>query len=162
MNHKQQILLDNFFENKNTWFSNGYLYKFVAGILLFIAALMYIMPYQLWEGDYKIMILIFYLELMGLEIYLTSYCHFIDEDGKIKNIYEIIRYLPVSHKQLALYRLKKLTKICLWLTGITAFCQIFFTITFLHDFSIGNLLIPVLCCLIVPEIMIGSSMFWRK
>ena len=72
MNHKQQILLDNFFQNKNTWFSNGYLYKFLAGIFLFITALMYIMPYQLWEGDYKIMILIFYLELMRTIIFLKT------------------------------------------------------------------------------------------
>ena len=162
MNYKQQILLDNFFQNKNTWFSNGYLYNFVTGIFLFITALIHIMPYQLLEGDYRIMFIIFYLELMGLAIYLNTYCNFTDKDGKIKNIYEIIRYLPISHKQLVLYRLLKLTKLCLWLTGITAICQIFFAIVFLHDFSIGNLLMPVLCCLILPEIMMGISMILRK
>lgn len=71
-------------------------------------------------------------------------------------------YVPVSHRQLALYILKKLLKLCLYLTGAAVVCQVVFALAFLDTFSVSNLLIPILCCLVLPMVLMGSRFLWRK
>ena len=120
-----------------------------------------IMPFQIWEGDYQVLGITFFTELMGLEIYVKQYCEF-REDGKRKSVYKIIRYAPVSCKQFVLYALKKLLKLCLCLTGVAIVCQVVFALAFLNTFSVGNLLLPLLGCLILPMLLTGITFLWRK
>lgn len=161
IDEKQQLLLKEFYHQEKIWGTDYYLCNFVAGILLFPAMLLYIMPFQIWEGDYQVLGITFFIELMGMESYIKQYCEF-REDGKRKSVYEIIRYAPVSHWQFALYILKKLLKLCLCLTGAAAACQTVFAVAFLDTFSVGNLLMPIVCCLVLPMILIGSSLLLRK
>ena len=119
------------------------------------------MPFQIWEGDYQVPGIIFFTELMGLEIYVKQYSEF-REDGKRKSIYTIIRYVPVSYKQFALYALKKQLKLCLCLASIAIVCQVVFALAFLDTFSVGNLLMPLLGCLILPMLLTGITFVWRK
>ena len=77
---------------------------------------------------------IFFTEWMGLEIYVKQYCEF-REDGMRKGVYKMIRYAPVSYKQFAL--------------------------AFLDTFSVGNLLMPLLGCLILPMLLTGIRYYSR-
>lgn len=156
MDEKQQLLLKDFYSQEKIWAADYYLYDVVAGILLFPAMILLIMPFQIWEGDYQVLGIVFFIELMGMELHVKQYCEF-REAGERKSVYEIIRYAPVSHRQFARYILKKLLKLCLGLTGAAAFCQVVFALAFLDTFSVGNLLIPVLCCLVLPMVFIGST-----
>lgn len=154
MNHKQEVLLDKFFSNVELWWPNSYGNKVVSFIMLPLAIFLLILPCQMWEGDYHLIIMVFLLEFMGLEMYLKPYFVFLDDSGKIVRVDDIIRYLPVSYKQLTLYRWKKLIKLCLRLTGITMFCQVAFSFAFLHTVTWGNILMPLICTLILPVSMI--------
>lgn len=160
-NEEHQLLLKDFYGQEKIWGTDYYLFNFVAGLLLFPAMILFIMPFQIWEGDYQVPGIAFIIELMGMELYVKRYCEF-REDGKRKSVYEIIRYAPVSHRQFALYILKKLLKLCLCLTGAASVCQVVFAVACLDTFSAGNLLIPVLCCLVLPMVLIGSSFLRRR
>lgn len=161
IDEKQQLLLRDFYDRQKIWGTDYYLFYFVAGILLFPAMLLFIMPFQIWEGDCQVLGIVFFIELMGMELFVKRYCEF-REDGKRKSVYDIIRYAPVSRRQFTLYILKKLLKLCLCLTGAAAVCQVVFAVAFMDKFSVGNLLIPVVCCLVLPMVLIGSSFLWRK
>ncbi|MDE7477080.1 MAG: hypothetical protein K2M91_03870 [Lachnospiraceae bacterium] len=162
MEEKQQVLLDTFFGQEKIWWQDYYGTNIAAGIILFIGMILLIMPYQIWDNDaYQMYLHSMMLELMGMEMYLKRYAAF-REDGKVKSVYETIRYLPIAHKQLVLYILKKLLKLCLCLTGAAVVCQVLFAWIFLHTFSVKNLLIPLICCLFLPMLLLGSTFLWRK
>lgn len=146
----QDQLLDNFFKNKELWWPNSYGCKIASVIMLPLAMILFILPYQSWEGDYQGLFISVYLEWMGLAMYLKPYYNFMGDDGKIVRVYDIVKYLPVSYKQIILYRWKKMIKLCLRLTGIAMFCQILFSFAFLDTVSLGNILAPLLCCFILP------------
>lgn len=160
IDEKQQILLKNFYAQEKIWGTDYYLFDFVAGILLFPAMILFIMPFQIWEGDYQVQGICFLIELMGLEMYVKQYCEFRDE-GKRRSVRNIICYVPVSYRQFALYVLKKLLKLCLCLTGAAAACQTVFALAFLDTFSVGNLLMPLLGCMVLPMLLIGSTFLWK-
>jgi len=157
MERKQQALLERFFREEGSWFPNYYLFYLPAVIFLGIAMMLYIFPFQLWEGEYRVVLILFFMELMGLEMYLRRYCQF-QEDGKMKNICELFQYLPVSGRQFLLYRLRKLMRVCLWMAGITAACQTLSALAFLHTVSFGNLLMPLMLCLVLPMLFLGGGM----
>lgn len=160
MDEKQQLLLKEFYKHEKLWGPDYYLSGFVAGILLFPAMILLIMPFQVWEGDYQVPCIIFFIELMGLEIYVKQYCEF-REDGIRKGVYKIIRYVPVSYRQFVLYALKKQLKLCLCLTSVAIVCQVVFALAFLDTFSVGNLLMPLLVCLILPMLLTGIRYYSR-
>lgn len=161
IDEKQQLLLKNFYRQEKIWAADHYLFNVVSGIVLFPAMILFIMPFQIWEGDYQVLGIVSLIELMGMELYIRQYCEF-RQDGERKSVCEIIRYVPVSHRQLALYILKKLLKLCLYLTGAAVVCQVVFALAFLDTFSVSNLLVPILCCLVLPMVLIGSRFLWRK
>lgn len=161
MDHKQEILLDEFFANKDLWFSNNYMNKICAYIILSTAAFLLLFPDQIWEGDHYCLLLCLYLELLGLESYLRPFRNYKRDDGNIIRIHDIIRYIPISYKQVLLYRWKKLMKLCVRLTGIELLCQVVFSLAFLHTVSPGNILAPLLCGFVLPVsvIVLGDVLF---
>lgn len=150
MKKNQEMLLDNFFKNKELWWPNSYGCKIAAVIILPLAMIILLIPYQSWEGDYQCLLISFYLEWMGLAMYLKPYHNYMGDDGKIVRIYDIVKYLPVSYKHIVIYRWKKMMKLCLRMTGIAMACQVLFSFAFLDTVSLGNILAPLLCCFILP------------
>lgn len=157
----QQAMLDKFYRRQKIWGADYYLYGFAAGIVLVIAAILLIMPFQVWEGDHGMIGYCVLLELMGMELYRRQYC-MLREDGKNKTVYEIIRFAPVSYRQFVFYILKKLLRLCLCLTGAAAVCQTVFALAFLDTFSVWNLLMPLLCCLVLPMLFAGGTFLGRQ
>lgn len=161
MNEKTQILLDKFYEEEKTWWRDCYGLRIVAIIILAITMMMFILPCQIWEGDYTTLPMIILLELIGLEYDMRRYFQF-REEGKIKSVYLITRYLPIARREIIIYALRKLLKRCLQLTGIALGCQIVFSLLFLHTVAPGNLLMPLLCCFLFPMVILGSTFLWRQ
>lgn len=143
------MLLEEFFERKKTW--EYVIYNMLAFIFIGISMLIWIMPYQVWQAEDEpvFWILFGFMEVIGLDCYLQKFTTYKD-NGQIKQIDELMKYLPVSHKQIVRYRQKKLAKICVWLTCISMVCQTVFATILLHTFSIGNILIPLAFNFILP------------
>lgn len=160
MDQRQQILLDDFYSKQKIWWPDYFYGNIVAMICLPIAMMLLIVPYQVWEGDHQILGPILLLELMGLEMYVKRYYQF-QEGGKNKKVCDVLQYLPVSRRQIVLYGLKKLIRICLYLTGGAALCQSAAALLFWHSLSPENIGMPVLCCLVIPLLILGPA-FWGR
>ncbi len=152
MEQRQQELLDQFFQQEKVWCSDFVVSRMVAGLCIGITMLLLIMPVQIWEGEFQVMFFMFLPELIGIQMFLNPYCK-ITEDGKMTDLYEKFRMLPICRRQYAYYVFKKLFRCCLWMTGIAAACQTAFALMSLHTFSIGNLLIPVLYSMVLPMLL---------
>lgn len=77
------------------------------------------------------------------------------ESGKTKAVYDILRYLPVSHRQFQIYIMKKIIKLCGCATVASAVCQTVSAIAFMHNFSAGNILLPIAVNFILPVLYTG-------
>lgn len=148
----QQAVLERFFKEEKIWYPDYWYLCFAGGLMLVPAMFLFIMPFQIWEGDYTSVLVVLVLELAGLEVYLGRYVSFRAE-GKIKDVYEVLQFLPLSRCQFKRYRIGKLFRLCLKLTGTAAICQTAFAGVFMHTFSIGNILMPVLLCFLVPMVI---------
>lgn len=152
---RQQAALERFFAEEKIWYPDHYLLCFVGGLLFVISMILFIMPFQIWEGDYTPLLTMLCLELIGVETYLERYVSFKGE-GKKRDVYEVLRFLPVSHRNIKIYRVKKLFWLCLKMAGTAAVCQMFFAGVFLHTFSPGNIGAPVLFCFLAPMAFAGG------
>ena len=159
-NKKQQTLLEHFFAEEKIWYPDYYLLCVVGGIVFVLTMFLYIMPFQIWEGDYTPLLTMLCMELIGVETYLGRYCGF-KAEGKIRDVYEVLRQLPVSRRQLKIYRVRKLLKLCLKMTGTAVICQIAFAGVFMHTFSVGNILMPAVCCFLMPMVIVGGYL-WKR
>lgn len=157
---KQQALLDRFFLEEKVWYPDYYAFYVVTVICLAIAMMLFIVPYQVWENDYQVLAYGLFLEAMGGEMYSRRYSQY-REGGRTKSIREVLQYLPVSGAQTALYVFRKLMKLYLRLTAGAAACQILFSLIFLHRVSLANVLMPVVCCLILPALLSGATVWHR-
>lgn len=152
----QQELLDKFFQQEKIWCSDYVISRMVAGLCIGIAMMILVMPMQIWEGEFQVLFFILGPELIGIQMFLNSYCK-ITEDGKMTDIYEKFRMLPVCRRQYIFYILKKLFRCCLWMTGITAAGQVVSALVFLNTCSLGNLLIPLLYGMVLPMLLFGQQ-----
>lgn len=156
----QQAVLEQFFKEEKIWYPDYWYLCFAGGLMLAPAMFLFIMPFQIWEGDYTSVLVVLVLELIGVETYLGRYVSFRAE-GKIRDVYEVLQFLPVSRRQFNRYRMGRLFRLCLKLTGTAALCQTVFAGVFMHTFSIGNILMPVLLCFLVPMVIVGGYLFRR-
>lgn len=156
----QQAVLEQFFKEEKIWYPDYWYLCFAGGLMLAPAMFLFIMPFQIWEGDYTSVLVVLVLELIGVETYLGRYVSFRAE-GKIKDVYEVLRFLPVSRCQFKRYRIGKLLGLCLKLAGTAVICQTVFAGVFMHTFSVGNILMPAVCCFLVP-VAIAGGYLWRK
>jgi hypothetical protein len=160
MNFKQQDILERFFKEETTWFPDHFGLAMAGYLVLGIAVLGLMFPFQVWEQE-KTYLFFFYFELIGLYLLMQRY-YVIRQDGKQTALAEVIRFLPVERKELAYYRLKKLLKICMRITGITMLCQVFFAAVIMHVFSPVNILVPLTLCFIAPMLLLGLACLYRK
>lgn len=160
LDKKEQTLLEHFFAEEKIWYPDYWGLRFAGSLMFVIAMFLFVMPFQIWEGDYTPLMTMLVLELAGVELYLDRYCRFRAE-GKIWDVYEVLRQLPLSHRQLKIYRVRKLLKLCLKMTGTAVICQTASAGVFMRTFSMGNILMPVVFCFLVPMVIVGGYLFRR-
>ncbi|MCM1499893.1 MAG: hypothetical protein NC124_15630 [Clostridium sp.] len=148
---KQQEIIGQFFKEWTSWCPWHVIYNLLAAIFIGISVMMWIMPFQVWDRseDLNVLMIFYGMELAGISFYEQKYLCYMEEQ-KEQMLYRVLRYLPVSDKQLHIFRIRKVAKLCLWLTGVIVTCQVAFAILFLHTFSVGNILIPLFGNFTIP------------
>lgn len=147
---KQQKLLEDFFEEQTVWYPDHVLQKFLAWILLGISMGIWIVPYQVWAfPEHSFLFTMYGLGIMGLSFYMQRFNTY-KEENKMKVVGELLKYLPVSNRQICIFRIRKMKKICIRLTGISAVCQTVFSIAFMHTFSVYNIIFPIAGGYVLP------------
>lgn len=144
---REQNIIDKFFKEFFTWSADNLGYKIVAGFFLFIHGCFMAFPYQDIK-DSEILLMQFFA-YMGYFMYITPYLQF-TEKGRVLKLKEKLKYLPISRKQLRLYRLRKLIIFSIKLLAVYLLLQLFFTLVIYHELTLGNFLYPLLCGFVFP------------
>ncbi len=150
---KQQKKLEAFFKEETTWCPEHVLSNFLAAFFLVLFTVFCVMPYQTWDFSSDDRALLFgmaYCGVLGFSFYLQKYNTFSMVGNYRRRVDELLQYLPVSNRQLHIFRLKKMIRLCIRLAGVTIGCQTLFTLAFMHTYSVINLLWPLLLVFIVP------------
>lgn len=144
---RQQELLQNFYQEETTWCPEHVGYQLVAAIMIGISMLLGVVPYQALELSPRIIWGVLYLT--GVTYYMLKFMQY-TEGRKTKSVFDILRYLPVSHRQVQIFIMKKTIRLCGRLTVVTICCQTVFALSFLHTFSVVNIILPVGVNLLLP------------
>lgn len=152
---RQQELLRKFYREETTWCPEHVGYQLAAGIMIGISMIVGVWPYQVWELPQNPSIGFMWnmLYLMGVIFYMQKYTNY-TEGKKTKSVYDVLRYLPVSHRQLQIFIMKKIIRLCGRLTAVTICCQTVFAVAFMHTFSIMNIILPVGVDLLLPVLFV--------
>lgn len=151
----QQELLRKFYQEETTWCPEHVGYQLLAGIAIGISMLLGVIPYQVWEfpQDKSVGFMWNMLYLMGVLYYMQKYTNYV-EGRKTKSVYDILRYMPVSHGQIQIFIIKKIFRLCGRLTVVTICCQTVFAVIFMHTFSIVNIILPIGVNLLLPMVCV--------
>lgn len=147
----QQELLRKFYQEETTWCPEHVGYQLGAGILIGVSMLLGVIPYQAWDFPKNASIGIMWnmLYLMGVTYYMQKFTSY-TEGKKSKSVYDVLRYLPVSRRQLQLFIMRKIIRLCSRLTVVTICGQTVFAGVFMHTFSGMNIILPVGVNLLLP------------
>lgn len=158
--YNQGKILEQFFEEMksyNMW--GGFL---IAAIIMDIIAGIFIcFPYQELVKDSGILMLVFMVGWNGASYYVMGYDSF-TENGKAHNIYEKIKYLPISKSTLYKWRMKKLIRYCTKRTCVFMGLQLFFTLVCIRHFTWGNFLCPLLLGFVIPVGIFSIPYYIKK
>lgn len=159
---KQQETLQIFFTNFLSWDTGNIGQWIVTGIMEVVLGIFLWIPYQEMskEGHDSIRVLLF-PSLWGAMTYLLPYIQF-TEDKRNKRVYEKLKYLPISLKELRYFRLKKLTVFCFKLFLIFLAGQLFFSAVFFHEITLANIAYPAFYGLILPLVINGPAWWFAK
>ena len=154
---KQQEVLDQFFREYFTWDMANVGFWIVTGFMEFILGIFMFFPAE-ELGELKGFA--FAMSIWGAGWYIMAYLK-IRDNGKPCRVYEKLKYLPVTLRQIRLFRLRKLvvfsakvTAVFLVAQLISAFCT--------HEFSMATILYPVCLGFFFPVIIVGSIAWLTK
>lgn len=163
VDEKQQALLKDFFDKETSYQSEHVGYILLACILIGIPFIMFIMPFQIWSlrDDYGILGVCYALEISGLLSYVGKYSAF-SETGKTRQVYDILKYMPICYDQYCLFKMLKVHKLCLRLMVLCLFCQTVFGLVFYHGLTFANLAVPIVSQYLIPLITVMITMIRRS
>lgn len=165
IDHRQQELLRKFYQEETTWCPEHVGYQLVAAIMIGISMLFGVVPYQAWELSRNISTVFIWgvLYLTGAIYYMLKFMNY-TEGRKTKSVFDILRYLPVSHRQVQIFIMGKVIRLCGRLTAVTICCQTVFALSFMHTFSVVNIILPVGVNLLLPMLYAWLIMLfsWRQ
>ena len=153
----REQVIDKFFKEFFTWKADNIGMWIVAGFMEVICVGLMCIPFQnmIEEGLVGIAAI---LAVSGAWYYINPYIFYMDE-GKRRRIYYVINYLPVSLKELRIFRLKKVTLFCVKMFLIFLVGQMIFALIFFHGISWGNLIYPFVCGLVAPMVSAAISIW---
>lgn len=161
IDHRQQELLRKFYQEETTWCPEHVGYQLVAAIMIGISMLLGVVPYQALELSPRILWGVLYLT--GAIYYMLKFMQY-TEGRKTKSVFDILRYLPVSHRQIQIFIMRKVIRLCGRLTAVTICCQTVFALSFMHTFSVVNIILPIGVNLLLPMVYVWLiTLFgWRQ
>ncbi len=153
----REQMLEQFFKEFFTWKADNIGIWIVAGMLEFVCVILMCIPFQNMQED-GLMGIAAILAVGGAWYYINPYIFYLNE-GKRNRIYHVINYLPVSLKELRLFRLKKVTLFCVKIFLVFLVGQMIFALIFFHGISWGNLIYPFVCGLVAPMLSATISVW---
>lgn len=133
--------------------------------IIFFAILMIVMwfPYQTYtEEDHALKMLSLVFGSLAAFMHMNSYKFAIDGRGAVTNIYPYLQYLPISKKELRLFRLKKLLYLLLKVYLPAQTGQLLFSLIGYHEVILANLWFPFAYVFLVPFLVVGVSICVSK
>lgn len=156
--NRQQVL-EKFFDE---FIADSYERVLIAMVVVFMEVVFVItmcVPYQVIEAsDAKMIAVMFYFGGMGIFLYMYSYRQF-KEQNKMIRIAEKLKYVPISKKDLRIFKFRKVFKFCFRIFLICLVGQCILAIAVHGGLVWGNIWYPVVFCLLLPLGM-GSLTIW--
>lgn len=160
---KQNNILEQFYQD---YFEKSHIqlgYNVVAIIFFVILMIVMWFPYQTYtEGDRALKILGLMFGSLAAFMYMNSYRYAIDGRGAVTNIYQYLQYLPISLKELRLFRLRKLIGLLVKVYLIAQAGQLLFSLIGYHQVIWANLWFPLVYVLLVPLVVVGVGICVSK
>ncbi len=126
-----------------------------SGLSVFFQVIFLWMPYQTLDGDFKILWwCCLYFAGCGCICYMSPYMNY-KEGNRLVRIVDKLKFVPISSRDLFLFRFKKLIWFCIRVFFVSLVGQLFFAVVFCHGLVWGNLLYPLILGLLLP-VGIGS------
>ncbi len=157
---KQQELLQMFYKDFFSWSSESIGSWIGAGIFEFFHCIFMWIPYQEISKEFGVVFWM-YFGLMGTMFYLIPYIRF-QEERQRHNIYEKLKYLPVTLMGIRIFRLKKLTVFCAKMFVVFLAGQLFFSLVVFHEITWANIWYLIMCGFLIPYGMNAIVWWWSK
>ena len=162
---KQQKKLDEFYKEETTWFPEHVVNNFVMCLFVGISIILLVIPTAALDGknDIKAFVVIpWLLYNTGILTYLSKFTIYRDKINQSKSIYELIKYLPISYKQIVLYKQKKLLARFFIINVIIIVLKNVISIAVYRKISIFDIVIPIALGLIFPMVVISLEFLIQK
>lgn len=152
-NKEKQKMLEGFYKEFFSYGYGGIGMWIAAGVGIAFAGMFCFMPYyKMLEGDIKSQAVVIMFAMGGFAYYVSPYISFV-ENTKQKRIYNKLKYLPISKKDIMAFCIKKLVKLSLKLLPIFLVGQIFCTWVGKFQFGFFTFWYPVGYGVIIPLII---------
>jgi hypothetical protein len=148
---RQQAALERFFKEETTWFPEHVAANMVMCILGGVSIILLLFPTGGLDGREDIVPMV----LIPIMLYnggLAAYGSKFTGAGQVR-LWEILRYLPVTRVQLALFKMRRVWRICLPLTAVILVFRNLFSIAFYHGLSLYDFIIPLAGMLLLPMLL---------
>lgn len=159
---EREQLFEEFFKDFFSWNASSLGSWIVAGIFEFFLGVFMWIP-GVWEMELLGVVALF--SVWGAMSYLSPYLQFqegVQTERKTVTIYEKIQYLPISRKELQVYRTKKLAIFCFKMFLVFMAGQCFFALVVDHAFGLTNILYVVIWGLVFPLGLSGIVAIFAK
>jgi hypothetical protein len=152
---RQQAALERFFKEETTWSPWHVVTNAVLCILVGLSLPLLVFPARSMEGkrDFLSIALILGLYNMGVTFYASKFSQYKDELTRQYALYDLLKYLPVTREQLALFRVRRIWRICLPLTVAVIVLRNVFSFAFYHGISVYDFIIPLAGMLLLPVLL---------
>jgi hypothetical protein len=100
--------------------------------------------------------------IFGIALYMNMNRFAFDGRGAVTNVYQYLEYLPVSHYELNIYRLKKLISLQTKVYLIAQVGQVLFGLVASGRLAWANLLLPLVCAFLLPLLVVGTYILVSK
>lgn len=151
---RQQELLEKFYKEETTYFPNHVLCQFFSIFFVILSVIPNIMPLRESEGGFVITYYGYAIFAFSISFRLWRYKFYVETDNVRRSISRLLKYAPVERRQLALFSLRKIWKLCLVYTVviIAARCGI---CHLTHQvMSVWDVAEPVLFSFVIPLLLV--------
>lgn len=152
---KQQETLARFFEEEKTWFANNIFYKYCGFLLIGCSLIMAVFPQKAMEGDtFWSCLAVYMLYIYGISMLCYRYAIYREQNGPVKSVSELLKYLPVSERQYRIFKFRKLKKTFFFLALFILAAKVGISLIAYHSFTVWDVVIPVGCYFLVPLLLL--------
>lgn len=145
---KQQDILESFYKEFFSWSAKNIGLWLVTGIMIFLQGIFLWFPYQAMS-EMKLFGLVALFGMNAAANYIAPYLSF-TEKGETVKVYDKLKYLPVSLRELQRFRCRKLVRFYGKVFLVFLAGQLFFSAVCYHEITWQNILYVTVLGLLLP------------